>query len=113
MSTTSECIIDQESSMGKASTTLSLTNISRYYKIRPYPYQVEIFNRIRFDWENKQAGPTYGNIVYLETGMGKTHISTMLLNYLFDGITYDNDEMLEPNTDEDLKLRLREREALF
>jgi hypothetical protein len=45
--------------------------------------------------------------------MGKTHISTMLLNYLFDGITYDNDEMLEPNTDEDLKLRLREREALF
>ncbi len=45
--------------------------------------------------------------------MGKTHISTMVLNYLFDGSTYDNNEMLEPNTDEELKLRLREREALF
>jgi len=89
------------------------TAVAGYYKIRPYPYQVEIFNRIRLDWESKKDGPTYGNIVYLETGMGKTHISTMVLNYLFDGSTYDNNEMLEPNTDEELKLRIREREALF
>ena len=44
-------------------------------------------------------GKKYGNIVYLETGMGKTHIATMFLNYIFDGTTYENNESLDPKTD--------------
>ena len=31
----------------------------------------------------------------------------MLLNHLFDGKSYENNETLEPNTDEDLQVRLR------
>ena len=69
--------------------TLSLQTITKFYKIQPYPYQVEIFQRIAKEWSEENESPKYGNIVYLETGMGKTHITTMLLNYLFDGKTYE------------------------
>jgi len=37
--------------------------------------------------------------------MGKTHIATMLLNYLFDGTTYENNEMLIPHSDEEIFAR--------
>jgi ERCC4-related helicase len=54
----------------------------------PFKYQVEIFSKIKEDWDSEVL-PRYGHIVYLETGMGKTHIATMLLNYLFEKISYD------------------------
>jgi len=38
--------------------------------------------------------------------MGKTHIATMLLNYLFEGQSYDKSEHLVPKTEEELQLRL-------
>jgi ERCC4-related helicase len=89
--------------------TLQLETITKFYKIKPYPYQVEIFQRVKTEWEQGQT--QYGNIVYLETGMGKTHITIMLLNFLFHGQTYDHQEFLEPHTDEDLQQRIRTRDA--
>lgn len=47
----------------------------------PHPYQQSIYERIRKNWANDRMG--YGNIVYLETGTGKTYIAIMLLKYLF------------------------------
>ena len=38
--------------------------------------------------------------------MGKTHIATMLLNYLYEGATYSQGELLVPHTEEDLQVRL-------
>jgi superfamily II DNA or RNA helicase len=76
----------------------------------PYKYQVEIFSRIREDWDCKDP-PHYGHIVYLETGMGKTHIATMLLNYLFDKTTYEHDEALIPRNEEEMKSRIKSRDS--
>ena len=51
---------------------------------------MEIFNRIVKQWDSEPDRKNqYGHIVYLETGMGKTHIAVMLLNYLYTGIGYD------------------------
>ena len=36
---------------------------------------------MKTNWANDKMG--YGNIVFLETGMGKTYIAIMLLRYLF------------------------------
>jgi len=36
---------------------------------------------VRNNWANDPQG--YGNIIYLETGMGKTYIAIMLIKYLF------------------------------
>ena len=47
----------------------------------PFPYQVSIYNRIKQNWANDKMG--FGNIVYLETGTGKTYIAIMILKYLF------------------------------
>lgn len=47
----------------------------------PHEYQLSIYNRIRNNWHNDRMG--YGNIVYLETGTGKTYIAIMLLKYLY------------------------------
>lgn len=46
---------------------------------------MQIYSKIRENWE-KESGPyghQYGNIVYLETGTGKTYIAIMLLRALF------------------------------
>lgn len=68
---------------------------------------MEIFDRVRKDWSEDATGPKYGNIIYLETGMGKTHIATMLLNYLYEGATYSTGELLVPHSEEDLQMRLQ------
>ena len=40
-----------------------------------------IYKRIKENWANDKNG--FGNIVYLETGTGKTYIAIMLLKYMF------------------------------
>lgn len=47
----------------------------------PHPYQLEIYTKIKRNWANDTK--SYGNVVYLETGTGKTYIAIMLLKYLF------------------------------
>ena len=54
---------------------------SRFAELAPHPYQLSIYNTIRGHWANDRNG--YGNIVYLETGTGKTYIAIMLLKQLF------------------------------
>lgn len=76
----------------------------------PYKYQIEIFSKIREDWDSTDP-PHYGHIVYLETGMGKTHIATMLLNYLFDQTNYEREEVLTPRSEEEMKSRIKLRES--
>lgn len=81
----------------------------KWYPMKPYDYQRDIFSKIRQEWEKNPGG--VGNIVYLETGMGKTHIATMLLNYLFEGRTYEDESSeLVPHSDEDVEKRLEKRE---
>ena len=53
----------------------------RFQELSPHGYQLSIYNRIRSNWANERMG--YGDIVYLETGTGKTYIAIMLLKYLF------------------------------
>jgi hypothetical protein len=45
--------------------------------------------------------------------MGKTHIATMLLNYLFDKTTYEHEEALIPRNEEELKSRIKSRDSEF
>jgi ERCC4-related helicase len=82
-----------------------------FFEMAPYHYQVEIFQRILKEWDrNKTRKNQYGNIVYLETGMGKTHIAVMLLNNLFMGTRYDLQVVnLVPSTDEELSARISAR----
>ena len=73
--------------MSSVDPTLSLTQRSikrsngRFHELMPHEYQLSIYNRIRNNWHNDRMG--YGNIVYLETGTGKTYIAIMLLKYLY------------------------------
>ena len=73
---------------------------------------MEIFSKVREDWDNSSP-PNYGHIVYLETGMGKTHIATMLLNYLFDKTTYEREEALTPRSEEEMKSRVKIRDSEY
>lgn len=73
---------------------------------------MEIFSKVREDWDNTYP-PNYGHIVYLETGMGKTHIATMLLNYLFDKTTYEHEEALIPRSEEEMKYRVKIRDSEY
>lgn len=54
---------------------------SRFQELMPHQYQQSIYNTIRSHWANDRNG--FGNIVYLETGTGKTYIAIMLLKYIF------------------------------
>ena len=54
---------------------------------------MSIYNRIRQNWANDKMG--YGNIVYLETGTGKTYIAIMLLKYLYSDRFVDFKARLE------------------
>ena len=45
--------------------------------------------------------------------MGKTHIATMLLNYLFDKTTYEHEEALTPRSEEEMKSRIRIRDSEY
>ena len=54
---------------------------SRFQELMPHQYQQSIYNTVRSHWANDRNG--FGNIVYLETGTGKTYIAIMLLKYLF------------------------------
>lgn len=83
-----------------------------FQKIKPYDYQVEIFGKIKDAWERSNP-KKYGNIVYLETGMGKTHIATMLLNYLFSGTNYTENELLVPSSIEEIQSRSRARDQSY
>lgn len=57
---------------------------SRYEELIPFEYQSYIFNKIKENWQQVRAdGSQYGNIVFLETGTGKTYIAIMLLKAIF------------------------------
>ena len=58
---------------------------SRYESLIPYPYQDQIYRKIKENWskENGPEGKRFGNIVFLETGTGKTYIAIMLLKAIF------------------------------
>jgi hypothetical protein len=58
---------------------------SRFETLTPYPYQDQIYQKIRENWakEDTANGRRYGNIVFLETGTGKTYIAIMLLKAIF------------------------------
>jgi len=45
------------------------------------------------NWANDKMG--YGNIVYLETGTGKTYIAIMLLKYLYSDRFIDYNQRLD------------------
>ena len=66
-----------------ASSSFSQLDI-RYGELAPYAYQISIFEEIQNNWKVEEAsGRNFGNIVYLETGTGKTYIAVMLLKHLF------------------------------
>lgn len=58
---------------------------SRYETLIPYAYQDEIYKKILENWrkESDANGKRLGNIVFLETGTGKTYIAIMLLKAIF------------------------------
>jgi len=53
---------------------------SRYEELTPYSYQTDIYAKIKENWRNERR---FGNIVFLETGTGKTYIAIMLLKAIF------------------------------
>lgn len=53
---------------------------SRYVELTPYSYQTDIYAKIKENWFNERR---FGNIVFLETGTGKTYIAIMLLKAIF------------------------------
>ena len=60
-------------------------NHQRFDTLCPYDYQLSIYKRIKQNWrEEETSGRNFGNIVYLETGTGKTYIAVMLLKHLFN-----------------------------
>ena len=60
--------------------------MKRFEILCPYDYQISIFDRVKNYWEKESQddGRGFGNIVYLETGTGKTYIAVMLLKALFN-----------------------------
>jgi type I site-specific restriction endonuclease len=56
---------------------------NRYEELTPYGYQSDIFDKIKQNWSKESVGNRYGNIVFLETGTGKTYIAIMLLKAIF------------------------------
>lgn len=58
---------------------------SRYETLTPYTYQDEIYKKILENWKKESDinGKRLGNIVFLETGTGKTYIAIMLLKAIF------------------------------
>ena len=100
--------------------------------MNPHSYQKSIYERIKRNWANDSM--VYGNIVYLETGTGKTYVAIMLIKYLFSSKFIDyqtrlakakeeaklaNTELeeplepiqLEPETEDELKLVPQSDEA--
>lgn len=65
---------------------------SRYDTLVPYPYQDTIYSKIRENWQREEqpGGKRYGNIVFLETGTGKTYIAIMLLKAIFLELNRDH-----------------------
>ena len=60
--------------------------VQQFTILSPYDYQISIYSRIKKYWRQEYSGTGkgYGNIVYLETGTGKTYIAVMLIKHLFD-----------------------------
>lgn len=56
---------------------------------------MEIYKKIKKNWANDKMG--YGDVVYLETGTGKTYIAIMLLKYLFSDHFIDYQSRLRDN----------------
>jgi len=77
-----------------------MPHYKRFKELKPHPFQVQIYDKIRQNWllEDPVAQPEgkqYGNIVYLETGTGKTYIAIMLLKHLFGEVSDPPKSMFE------------------